>query len=374
MQPLRHVLRLVGKELMSLRCDPVMLVFLVYGFTAMIYVMANGVSLELRNASVAIVDEDHSILSRRFADALAPPYFRNPVELPADEIDRAMDRALYTFVIDVPPDFEADVVAGRTPTVQLNVDATAMSQAGIGAVYIRAILLEEAAEFTSGSPETPDSAVRLVTRAQFNPNLVGSWFMGINGLTMVVAMLSVILTGAAIIREREHGTLEHLLVMPLRPFEIMLGKIVANSLVVLAATALSTAVVIRGMLGAPLHGSPLLFLTGAALNVFAMTCLGVTLATLVRSMPQFGLLMMLVVIPVNILSGGNTPFDAMPDVIRWIMFFSPTTHFVTISQAILFRGAGLAAVWLPFVAVALIAAVLFGVALARFRASVATTT
>ena len=159
--------------------------------------------------------------------------------------------------------------------------------------------------------------------------------------------------------------------MPLRPSEIMTAKIGANSLVVVTATALSTGVVVRWVLGAPLHGSAGLFLLGVALNVLAMTSLGVTLATLVRSMPQFGLLMMLVVMPMNILSGGNTPLDAMPVSIQWIMFFSPTTHFVSIAQAILFRGAGLEVVWDEFLAVALIAAGFFAIALTRFRSSVA---
>ncbi len=369
---LRHVYRLMRKELVSLRRDPVMLVFLFYAFTGMVYVMGTGMALELRNASIAVVDEDHSMLSNRLRDALLPPYFFPPVGITADQMADSMDRGVYTFVLDIPPDFEADVKAGRSPALQLNVDATAMSQAGIGAGYLSSILLDEGIEFVSGSGNEYEPPVRIVTHTSFNPNLIDSWFMGINGLTMVIAMLSVILTGAAVIREREHGTLEHLLVMPLRPSEIMMGKVGANSLVVLAATALSTGIVIRGMLGAPLNGSPFLFLLGAALNVIAMTSLGVTIATFVRSMPQFGLLMMLVVMPMNILSGGNTPLDSMPVAIQWIMFFSPTTHFVSMAQAILFRGAGLEAVWPNLLAVSLIAATFFSIALARFRVSVAT--
>jgi len=368
----RHVIRLGGKEFSSLRRDPVMLIFLVYGFTGMIYAMATGVSLELRNASVAIVDEDHSTLSYRLRDALTQPHFLPSEEIQADEIDPGMNRGRFTFVIDIPPGFEADVLRGRAPAVQINVDATAMSQAGVGAGYLSEILVDEVTGFVQGSPLAPRSRVHLVTRAQFNPNLINSWFMGLNGLTMVVTMLSVILTGAAVIREREHGTLDHLLVMPVRPFEIMMGKVAANTLIVLTASLLSIVLVLRGLLGAPIYGSLTLFMLGATLNIFAMTSLGVSLATFVRSMPQFGLLMMLVVMPMNILSGANTPLESMPTAVQWIMFFSPTTHFVSIAQAILFRGAGFAAVWIDFVAVAVIAAGFFGIALARFRSSVAT--
>jgi ABC-2 type transport system permease protein len=187
-----------------------------------------------------------------------------------------------------------------------------------------------------------------------------------------ITMLSIILTGAALLREREHGTVEHLLVMPVTPFEIMTGKVWAMALVVLATTETSLLLVIQGVLNVPIQGSILLFMAGTALHLFATTSLGIFLGTLARSMPQFGLLMMLVLLPLQILSGGTTPRESMPAFVQFVMLAAPNTHFVMLAQAILFRGAGISVVWPQFVSLVLIGVVLFAISLARFRKTIGT--
>jgi len=369
----QNIYRLGLKELVSLRHDRVLLVFMIYAFTIAIYVPATGTGLELRNASVAIVDEDHSQLSARIADAFLPPFFLRPEKISIAEIDRVMDAGRYTFVIDIPPDFQADVLAGRQPALQVNVDATAMSQAGIGAGYIRNILTEELAEFLRGRYDAPLPPVETVVRPLFNPNLEASWFVGVMQIVNMITVLAIVLTGAALIREREHGTLDHLLVMPLTSLEIMLSKVWANGLVIVAGATLSLFLVIMGFLQVPIAGSIPLFVFGIVLYLFSVTAIGIFLATVVRSMPQLGLLFIPIVFPMILLSGGYTPLDGMPQAIRTITMFSPATHFVSIAQAILFRGAGFGLVWRSFAAVAAIGAVFFLGALLRFRASVAVT-
>ena len=210
-------------------------------------------------------------------------------------------------------------------------------------------------------------------RVKFNPNLNGIWFGGVMKIISNITLLSVILAGAALIREREHGTIEHLLVMPLTPIEIMAAKIWANGLVVLVAAGLSLWLVVKGVLGVPIAGSLALFLFGAALHLFSSTSLGIFLATVARSMPQFGLLMILVIVPLDMLSGALTPRESMPAAVQTVMLAAPTTHFVKFAQAILYRGAGFEVVWRDFLAIIAIGAVFFLVALARFRRSVALT-
>jgi ABC-2 type transport system permease protein len=183
-----------------------------------------------------------------------------------------------------------------------------------------------------------------------------------------------VLTGAALIREREHGTLEHLLVMPLTPFEIMMAKIWSMALVVLVACALSLSLVVQGLLGVPFQGSVALFLAGAAVCLFATTSIGIFLGTIARSMPQFGLLVILVIVPLQMLSGGFTPRESMPDFVQTVMLAAPTTHFVTLAQAVLFRGAGLSIVWPQFLAMVVIGAVLFSYALTRLRRTLSAAT
>jgi len=185
-----------------------------------------------------------------------------------------------------------------------------------------------------------------------------------------VTMLGIILTGAALIREREHGTIEHLLVMPVTPAEIMLAKIWANGLVILIATLLSLWLVVNKLLEVPIHGSVGLFALASAIYLFSVTSLGIMLGTLTRSMAQFGLLIIPVVVIMYLLSGGTTPQESMPDALRWIMQLSPSTHFVSLAQDILYRGAGIESVWPLLLILLAIGAVFFSVALARFRKAI----
>ena len=370
MRHLRNIYRLGVKELFSLRSDVVMVVLVIYTFTYAVYTPAQHAKTELRNASVAVVDEDHSHLSKRIRDTLLEPYFQPPVSLHTNEIDAAMDSGHYTFVIDIPPEFEADIQAGRQTTVQVNIDATAMTQAGHGAAYIQRIIIREVEEFTRGENKAPWSPVSQVIRVKFNPNLQSRWFLGVMQLVNMITLLAVLLTGAALIREREHGTIEHLLVMPLTPAEIMVSKMWANGLVIAIAAFLSLKLVVQGVLGIPIAGSISLFMFGVVVHLFAVTALGIFLATLVRSMPQFGLLAFPVFMIMILLSGGITPMDSMPEMLQFIMKFAPSTHFVSFAQAILFRGAGFDVVWRDFATVALIGVVFFIGALLRFRKTV----
>jgi ABC-2 type transport system permease protein len=198
-----------------------------------------------------------------------------------------------------------------------------------------------------------------------------SWFAGVMEIINHIAMLSIVLTGAALLREREHGTIEHLLVMPVTPFEIMAAKVWSMGLVVLGAATFSLLFVVQGVLRMPIEGSILLFLAGTVLCLFATTSLGILLGTVARSMPQFSLLLIMVFLPLVILSGAMTPRESMPAVVRWIMLASPTTHFVALAQAVLYRGAGPAVVWPQFAALALIGTAYFALALAQFRKSLA---
>lgn len=367
------ILELGIKELRSLWHDKVLLFFVLWAFSFGVYSAATAVTRELHHAAIAVVDEDRSPLSQRIVGAFYGPYFRPPALIGLTEIDPGLDAGRYTFVLDIPPNFQRDVQAGRQPTLQVNIDATQMSQAFIGASYIQNIVMDETTGFVQRRSRDTALPIPLVVRVRFNPNLNGIWFGGVMKIIDHITMLSVILTGAALIREREHGTLEHLLVMPLTPFQIMVAKIWANGAVVLVAAGLSLWLVVRGVLGVPIAGSVTLFLFGAALHLFSSTSLGIFLGTIARSMPQFGLLMILVILPLQLLSGGMTPRESMPGVVQTIMLAAPTTHFVKFAQAILYRGAGLDVVWPQFLAITAIGAVFFLVALTRFRKAVTLT-
>ena len=368
---LANVFRLGVKELYSLRADPILLVMIVYAFTFAVHAQATGAKTEVENVAVGIVDEDDTELSRRIAGAILEPQFKPAVQLKANEIDSGMNAGRFVFVLEIPPKFEQDVPADKRPTVQIDVDATALTQAGVGATYLQNIIEQEALGYLQRREGKLVSPVNFVIRTAFNPNHYSEWFLGIMAVINNITMLTIVLTGAALIREREHGTIEHLLVMPVTPAEIMTAKIWANGLVIAAVAILSLWFVVHGLLRVPLAGSTLLFIGGAVLYEISVAALGIVLATFTGTMGQFGLLVVPVLVILNLLSGSATPPESMPDWLIKVMQVTPTPHFVSFAQAVLYRAAGLDIVWPQLAALAAITTAFFGVSLMRFRTTIA---
>lgn len=358
------------KELSSLAADRVLLVFIVYSFTAMIYTEAKGIDMEVRNANIAVVDGDRSQLSRRIRDALLAPQFRKAPVIDRAQVDPLMDRGMQTFVLDIPPRFEADVLAGRSPVLQLNLDATATAQAGIGAGYIERIVHAETAAWLASRGIDAQLPVRPVVRAYFNPNLESVRFQAVMSLVENITMISILLVGAAVIREREHGTIEHLLVMPVGASEIAAAKIWANGAVLLIVTSLSL-LLVNLLLGVPIRGSIMLFLAGTAVFLFALSALGIMLATVASSMPQFALLAMPVFLILSMLSGATSPIESMPQPLQLVLQISPSVHYVKLAHGVLFRGAGLDIIWPQLLILAGLGGVFLSIALGQFRAMLA---
>ena len=373
MHKISNIFWLGIKELRSFLHDFVLLGLVIYAFSLAIISHAQSYSQELHNASIGMVDEDHSELSRRITHAFLPPYFQPPQPVAERDIVPLMNSRRYTFVVDIPPNFQRDVLGGRRPAIQINVDATAMIHAGLGSGYAQQIITTEIADFLSHSEGVPLSPVNLDVRIAFNPNVTTAWFTSVMGIIGNVSMLAIILAGAAIVREREHGTMDHLMVMPLTPFEIAMSKVWANGLVITIAVGLSLYIVVRTILGIPIAGSIPLFIVGVMIYLFFATAIGIFLGTVARSMPQLGLLYMLIYMPMNMLSGSNTPLESMPPWLATVMQASPSTHFVSFAQSILYRGAGIDVVWPQFLFVALIGGIFFGLAILRFRSVAAQT-
>jgi len=363
-----HTFQLGLKELVSLARDPVLLFLIAYSFTFSIYTPSKSAVMDVVNASIAIVNEDDSQATRAIREAMLPPLFLPAAQIPFGDINRDMDSGKYTFVVDVPPKFQADLERDARPSIQIVTDATAMSQAGRGPGYIQKIVTSTVEPFWSGRGKADDAPlVQLDTRARFNPNMLQGWFVAVNQLINNISVLAIFLTGAAVLREREHGNLEHLLVMPLHPYELMFAKIWANGMVVVVAAMISLFLVVKGAIGVPIAGSVLLFAAGLSIYLFSVTALGIMLATMVRSMPQFGLLAFPVFIVMSLLSGGQTPLESMPVFLQKLMQFVPSTHFVSFSQAVLFRNANLSMVWPDMLKMFVIGSAYTVFSLSRFR-------
>ena len=228
MNSLLNIFWLGLKEIRSLISDKVMFLFVIYAFTMAVYIQATGTSNEVNNASIAFVDEDGSALSKELFNAFYPPRFQIPKKISSAQTETAMDKGEFMFVVVIPPQFESDLRAGRNPEIQINIDATAMQQASIGSNYIKNIINKRISNFLKRTDQKTSLPVNLIVRKLFNPNGVSAWFLSVVAIINQISMLTIVLTGAAVIREREHGTLEHLLVMPLTAFEIAMAKVWAN--------------------------------------------------------------------------------------------------------------------------------------------------
>ncbi len=376
-QPLKHgpfthlknVYYLSIKELRSIRADYILLVLVAYTFTIAVYTIATGASTNPQDLTVGVVDEDHSNLSRQFLDVLnRPPLFKRAVLIDANEIDPIMNAGKMIFVLEIPPRFQEELLAGRKVSLQLNVDATAMAPAGNGGMYIQTVLMQEIMNYMANQEMALPTLANVVIRAKFNPQFYSSWFNAVMQVVNNITMLTVILTGAALIREREHGTVEHLLVMPVVPPEIMWSKIIANGLIIILAAALSLFFVVEQWLGVPIAGSKILFLFGAMLYTICAATLGILLGTITSTMGQFALLAAPILLVIQMLSGGLTPMEGEPVWMQYLMrSIFPTPHFVDFSQAVLFRGADFSIVWPQLAAMAAIGSIYFVFSLKRFR-------
>jgi ABC-2 type transport system permease protein len=368
---LSNVYRLGLKEFSSLASDKVLFAFIIYSFSLNIYSEATGIRTDVNNAAIAIVDSDRSALSARIRDGLLKPYFRRPDLIDRSAIDREMNRGTYAFVLDIPPNFEADVLREHVPTLQLNIDATAMTQAGVGGSYVESIVQQETRNYFQSRGVEAQLPVVVVTRAFFNPNLEGIWFQAVLSVLESLAILTILLVGAAVIRERERGTIEHLLVMPIRASEIAAAKIWANGLVILVAATLGLVIVVQHVLEVPIQGSIALFIGGTAVYLFALASLGILLATIANTMPQFTLLAIPVFLILNMLSGAFSPLESMPEPLQVAIQVSPSVHFVNFAQSVLYRAAGIDVVWRHIAVLIVLGAIFLTIALARFRTMLA---
>lgn len=369
MRSIANIFWLAGKELKSVLGDPVMVILILWSFVVAVMLEASGAGDTVYNAAIAIVDEDRSSLTRQLIDALTEPWFQPPVMIAADEVTREMEAGRIMFVLSFPPDFEADVIAGLMPSAQFEADATAVSQAQLGTDYIANILQAETRAFLAGSPDAPEPALRLELRRAFNPNGNPVWFKAVSSLLNQLSLLTIALTGAAMLREREQGTIEHLMVMPLTPFQIAVSKVLANVVVVLAAFTLSLIFVVQQILHVPVVGSVPLLLAGTAIYLAAAAAIGMFLGTMARSMAQFALLVIMVIIPIIMLSGGMGAIESQPDIVQRLTMALPSRHFLAFAKAVVFRDAGPSVVWVELSLMAGLGITFFVASLLLFRRS-----
>ncbi len=360
------------KELKQLSRDPILLVVIGYFFTADIYIAGAGISIDLKNAPIAVIDRDHSAASRELIYRFQPPYFNFQQELESNrQAVRLLDEGRVLAVIDIPEHFQRDLLAGRQVAVQMQVDASNATLGTLATTYAARIVARFGMELAErGMGPVKLQALPVVEdrqRVYYNPNQADTWFMSISELLMVITMLSLMLPAAAAVREKERGTIEQLAVSPLSPTQILLPKVLAMGLAVMGGVAAALFLIIEPIFHVPIKGSIPLFFLATALYVFASSGLGLFIATLSRNLGQVVMLVLLIMMPMLLLSGAWTPPEAMPTLLREAMHLSPLFYLTEMSYAILLKGAGMEILWKQMLQLALLGSVVFAFGVWRFR-------
>lgn len=371
---LRRLRVMTAKEMRQLTRDGLLLAFTAYAFTVDVYLAGSGISLSLRNASMLIVDADHSAASRELASRFQPPQFAVTAtgRSPSRAIE-ALDAGDALLALDIPAGFEKDLLRGNPLAVQVQIDTTNTVLGFMASAYSSQIVGEYGLEMSLRRAGLPagalDQAPTVIDehRVWFNPNQKDEWFMSIAELLMVITVFAMILPAAAMVREKERGTIEQLMVAPLSPFLVMFPKLLAMTLTILALCAISVFGVLQGVFSVPVRGSLALFFAVTALYVVSVSSIGLLIATFTRNLAQAGMLIVLLLAPMMFLSGAWTPPEAMPAWVRHLMAFSPLHYFIDAGYGILLRGETFDMLHREFTGIALLGGVSFLCCLARFR-------
>jgi ABC-2 type transport system permease protein len=370
----RRLAVMTRKEMLQLFRDVPIVAFLVYSFTLAIFITGNGIRSQLHDASLLVYDADHSASSRELIHRFQAPFFRLEGEI-ADPQEglRWLDRGKAMAVLEIPPRFHEQLMTGEPAAVQLLVDTTSspqgLSLAGYAAQIVARFGRETGLATAGSAGESSQNLPIIVSdhRVWYNPDQKDTWFESMSHLLRQITIFAILLPAAALVREKERGTVEQLLVSPLTPFQIMISKVLAMTVVILCATAVSLFGIMQPVFGVPFKGSILLFFSLTALFVFTTAGMGLAAATLTRNQAQVGMMTLLVVAPMLLLSGLTTPMEVMPGWVRHLMALSPLRYFVEIAHGILLKGAGLSTLWDSVLAMALLGGALFGFGTWRFR-------
>ncbi|MBB5016776.1 ABC-2 type transport system permease protein [Chitinivorax tropicus] len=370
----RRMLVMTRKEFLQLLRDGVLLIFIAYAFTADIYLAASGVSLQLNQAATRVLDQDRSGASRELLGRFQAPYFRIDGALASSrEGQQLLDEGRAMLTLDIPPQFEHDLQRGQPTAIQMQIDATNSVLGFLASSYAAQIVggfgleagLHQAG--LSGGRLTDLPVIENRSRVWYNPNQNDAWFMGITELLTVITVFAVLLPAAAMVREKERGTVEQLLVSPLSPFQIMFPKVISMTVVILLGSGLSLFAVLMPAFDLPARGSLVAFFGLTALYVFTTAGLGLFAATLARNLAQVGMLTILILAPMLFLSGAWTPPEAMPVWLRDMMYVSPLHYYIDIAFGLLLKGQSLRALLPTIGGMLLLGAVVFGFGLYRFR-------
>jgi len=359
---------LARKELRQLFRDPRTKRIIFVSPLVQLLLFGYAVNTDVRNVATVVLDRDRTPESRLLAQSLtASGYFRAAGTAESErEVERALDRGRARAALVIPSGFASAFRSGENPRVQLLLDGTNSNTATVAQGYASRIVAEfglrEAAVQQGGA-----GRVELRTRAWFNPELASRVYNVPAVIGVLVLLMSLILTAMAVVREREVGTLDQLMVSPITPAELILGKTLPVAGVALIQLILVSTVAILWF-QIPLRGPVLTLLGAAALFILGGLSLGLLVSTIARTQQEAFLTIFLLLLPAIILSGFLFPIETMPGVFQVLTLANPLRHFLDIVRDLFLKGAGLRELWFQFTMLAVLAAAGVSLAIQRFRA------
>ncbi len=366
---LERLVEMVRKEFRQVFRDPRMIGLIFVTPIIQLVVFGYAVSTDVRNTATFVVDHDHSRASRELVEAMTSSgYFRvvGRSDRPGDLV-RALDHGDALVGVQIPARFEADLASGRAATVQVLVDGTSSNTASVALGYAQRIVQDYGASAMTARP-TP--AVELRERAWFNPSLLSRDYNVPAVIGTIMLLMCLLLTSLAVVREREIGTLEQLMVSPLRPLELIAGKTIPFAVIGLFDLVMIT-LLARAWFGIPFRGAPPVILAASILYLLSGLGIGLFISTVSRTQQEAFLASFLVFMPAILLSGFMFPVSSMPPLFQNLTLLNPVRHYIEIVRAVFLKGAGPSALWPQFLALFVMGTAILAFAASRFHKTAA---
>mgnify|MGYP005840220487 FL=1 len=371
---MNRLLSLIRKEFLQILRDPRTLYITFAIPVIQLFLLGYTATTDVRNVPLAVFDQDRSPAARRLLDAYrAADYFRIAYDVDSEEELRALiDSGQAQAGLIIPPDYSERVLGNRTATVAFvldgsdpNVASTSLAAAElIGQSHSTQLVVERLSR--SGLAGTTQPALTVRSRVWYNPDLQSAYFMVPALIGMILQLMTTMLTATAIVRERERGTIEQLIVTPIRSWELILGKIIPYVLIALFDT-IEVLVVGSLWFGVPIRGSLSLLLALSGLFLLGSLGIGILISTIAKTQQEAMMLTYFTMLPTIFLSGFFFPLAAMPPALQAISRVIPLRYYLKIIRSIVLKGVGADSLTEEIAALAVFGLVVMGIAALRFR-------
>jgi ABC-2 type transport system permease protein len=360
---------MVRKEMKQVVRDPKSRPIIFVSPVVQMILLGYAATTDVKDISMIVVDHDQTVESRELVNAYAQTgyFIITKTSNKAQDVVDALAKGDVQMGLTIPPGFAADVRSGRGAKVQALFDGSDASQATVAQSYSSQIASRFGAKMVGVKMV---GGVELRSRAWFNPSLESKYFNVPAIMGIQILMICLILTAMAVVREREIGTLDQLLVSPIKPVELMLGKTIPVLLIGLFHLVIYTCLTVF-QFGVPMQGSFMALLLAALLYILAALALGLLISTVSKTQQEAFMLLILVVLPAVMLSGFISPIESMPKIFQWMTIVNPIRYFLEIVRGVFLKGIGVAELWPQYVILTMMSVGTLFLATKRFRRAIA---